>query len=77
MKQKQVNSSIGAGLRLIPPKWSSLRRCLRYCQGVFNLTMPKPLEEIIDGDVIVPGIPPGTTRIIEESQGEDTVFTKP
>jgi hypothetical protein len=27
--------------------------------------------------VIVPGTPPGTTPIIEESQGGDTIFVKP
>jgi hypothetical protein len=37
----------------------------------------RPVEEGVDEDVIVPGIPPRTTPIIAESQGGDTIFVKP
>jgi hypothetical protein len=36
--------------------------------------MSRPVEESDDEDVIVPGTPPGTAPIIEESQGADTIL---
>jgi hypothetical protein len=32
----------------------------------FSLTVSRPVEESVDEDAIVPGIPPGTTSIIAE-----------
>jgi hypothetical protein len=37
----------------------------------------RPVEESVDEDVVVLGIRPGTTPTIEESQGGDTILTKP
>jgi hypothetical protein len=37
----------------------------------------RPVEERVDEDVIVSGIPPGAMPIIEEPQGGDTVIGKP
>ena len=39
--------------------------------------MCRPVEESDDEDVIVPGAPPGTALIIEDSQGGDIIFGKP
>jgi hypothetical protein len=39
--------------------------------------VPRPVEESDDEDVVVPGTPPRTAPIVEESQGGDTIFVKP
>ena|SRR2546423_12719260 len=37
----------------------------------------RPVEESDDEDVVVPGTPPRTAPIVEESQGGGTIFVKP
>jgi hypothetical protein len=37
----------------------------------------RPVKHSVDENVIVPGIPPRTTPVIEESQDRDIIFVKP
>jgi hypothetical protein len=39
--------------------------------------MSRPVDKSVDEDMIIPGVPPRATPIIEESLGGDTIFVKP
>jgi hypothetical protein len=58
----------------LPP---SDREIFATARELFSLTVSRPVEESVDEDVMVLGIPLGTTPIIEEPRGGDTIFVKP
>jgi hypothetical protein len=44
---------------------------------LLRATVSNPVEESDEEDVVIPGIPPRTALIVEESQSGDTIFVKP